>query len=147
MPMFNFLSEKRVSAASRSNLQGINAMEEAISRLSIDCDPADASRALYLISAPVSEMNMYIVNEIGAHLRNIAPRATIRNGDYPREKHIIDVNVVFSGLNNVQKIRDYYTKSLSLIPEFQKRQEERQARLKDMEDLGRVFRLCCPNRS
>jgi tubulin-like protein CetZ len=137
-PMFNFPFRK---TGFRNKIdqtyKGINAMEEAISKLSVDCDPADASRALYLISAPVSEMNMYIVNEIGAHLRNIAPRATIRNGDYPREKHIIDVNVVFSGLNNVQKIRDYYTKSLSLIPEFQKRQEDRQARLKDMEELGK----------
>jgi tubulin-like protein CetZ len=137
-PMFNFPFRK---SGFRSKIdqtyKGINAMEEAISRLSIECDPADASRALYLISAPVSEMNMYIINEIGAHLRNIAPKATIRNGDYPREKHIVDVNVVFSGLNNVRKIREYYTKSLSLIPEFQKRQEERVACLKDMEDLGK----------
>ena len=38
--------------------KGIQAMDEAITELSIKCNPADASRALYLLSAPAKEMNM-----------------------------------------------------------------------------------------
>ncbi len=86
--------------------KGIQAMDEAISQLSISCNPADASRALYLVSAPASEMNMYIIKEIGIYLRSIAPRATIRNGDYPRERATIDVSVILSGFSNVGKVRD-----------------------------------------
>jgi cell division GTPase FtsZ len=107
-------------------------MDEAVLRLSVPCNPADASRALYLVSAPAGEMNMYIIKEIGEYLRSIATRATIRNGDYPREKGILDVNVILSGLANVGKVRDYYRKS-----EFQRRQIEREERLREMEELGR----------
>jgi cell division GTPase FtsZ len=117
--------------------RGIQAMDEAVLRLSVPCNPADASRALYLVSAPAGEMNMYIIKEIGEYLRSIATRATIRNGDYPREKGILDVNVILSGLANVGKVRDYYRKSVSLIPEFQRRQIEREERLREMEELGR----------
>jgi tubulin-like protein CetZ len=117
--------------------KGMRAMDEAISQLSISCNPADASRALYLVSAPVDEMNMHIVKEIGIYLRGIAPKATIRNGDYPREKATIDVSVILSGFSHVAKIRELYTKSISLIPEYQKRREERENRLRDLEELGK----------
>ncbi len=117
--------------------KGIQAMDEAISQLSLACNPADASRALYLVSGPAGEMNMGIVKEIGIYLRSIAPKATIRNGDYPREKDVIDVNIIFSGLSHLEKIRDYYIKSSNLIPEYQRRREERENRLKAIEELGK----------
>lgn len=117
--------------------KGIQAMDQAISQLSLACNPADASRALYLVSGPSGEMNMGIIKEIGIYLRSIAPKATIRNGDYPREKDVIDVNIILSGLSHLDKIRDYYIKSASLIPEYQKRREERDNRLKAIDELGR----------
>jgi tubulin-like protein CetZ len=138
VPVFNFpLGKSGFRNKIDQTRKGINAMDEAISQLSVECDLEDASRALYLISAPVNEMNMYIVKEIGEHLRKLAPRATIRNGDYPRERGIIDVNVVVSGLSNVEKVRSYYSKSVKLIPEFQRRKEQREVRLKDMEEVGK----------
>ncbi|MCK5434060.1 MAG: cell division protein FtsZ, partial [Dehalococcoidales bacterium] len=66
--------------------RGIQAMDEAISELSLKCSPMDASRALYLLSAPANEMNMELVKDLGDYLRDIASEAIIRNGDYPREK-------------------------------------------------------------
>ena len=96
-----------------------------------------ASRALFLVSAPAGEMNMHIVKEIGERLRIMAPKATIRNGDYPRERNIIDVNLILSGFNNLAKIKEYYKKSLQMIPEFEKRRLDRENSLKEMEDLGR----------
>ena len=117
--------------------KGIQAMDEAISEMSLSCRPADAERALYLLSAPAKEMNMDMVKELGDYLRGIAPKATIRNGDYPRDRDTLGVHVVLSGLSNVEKIRNYYAKSVSLIPEFEKRREERESRLRSLEEVGK----------
>jgi cell division GTPase FtsZ len=103
----------------------------------LECNTEDAARALFLVSGPAGEMNMEIVKEIGAHLRKIAPRATIRNGDYPREKDVIDVHIIFSGLSHLVKIREYYVKSSNLIKEYQRRREDRERDQREMGDLGK----------
>ncbi len=117
--------------------KGIHAMDEAMSELSLSCNPADAGRALYLLSGPAKEMNMDLVKELGDYLRGICPEATIRNGDYPRGRGILDVTVILSGLSNVEKVREYYSKSVSLIPEFKRREKEIETKLRDMEDVGK----------
>ena len=117
--------------------KGIHAMDEAMSELSLSCNPADADRALYLLSAPAREMNMDLVKELGDYLRGICPEATIRNGDYPRPRGVLDVTVILSGLSNVEKVRGYYSKSVSLIPEFKRREQEIEAKLRDLEEIGK----------
>ena len=117
--------------------KGIQAMDEAISELSLKCNPADSRRALYLVSGPAKEMNMDMVKEIGDYMRDIAPEAIIRNGDYPRERGIVDVTVLLSELSDVEKVRDYYLKSTDLIPEFKKRQEETEDKLRALEDVSK----------
>jgi cell division GTPase FtsZ len=117
--------------------KGIQAMDEAISELSLKCNPADSRRALYLVSGPAKEMNMDMVKEIGDYMRDIAPEAIIRNGDYPRERGVVDVTVLLSELSDVEKIRDYYLKSTDLIPEFKKRQEETEDKLRALEDVSK----------
>ncbi|HUV76394.1 MAG TPA: tubulin/FtsZ family protein [Dehalococcoidales bacterium] len=118
-------------------LKGIQCMDEAISEMSLKCNPRDSKRALYLISAPHKEMNMDLVKALGDYLRDIAPEALIRNGDYPRERGLLDVTVVLSELSDVEKIREYYATSTNLIPEFQKRQEETEIKLKAIEDASK----------
>jgi tubulin-like protein CetZ len=117
--------------------KGIQAMDEAISELSLKCNPADCRRALYLVSGPAKEMNMDMVKEIGDYMRDIAPEAIIRNGDYPREKGLVDVTVLLSELSDVEKVRDYYIRSTDLIPEFKKRQEETEDKLKALDDVSK----------
>ncbi|MDP3880270.1 MAG: tubulin/FtsZ family protein [Dehalococcoidales bacterium] len=117
--------------------KGIHTMDEAISELSLSCNPADSRRALYLISAPSREMNVDLIKELGDYLRGIAPQAIIRNGDYPREKSSLDVSVILSELSDVEKIRNYYTQSTRLIPEFKRRQTETAVKLKEIEDTSR----------
>jgi cell division GTPase FtsZ len=117
--------------------KGIQAMDEAISELSLKCNPADSRRALYLVSGPAKEMNMDMVKEIGDYMRDIAPEAIIRNGDYPRERGIVDVTILLSELSDVEKVRDYYLKSTDLIPEFKKRQEETEDKLRALEDVSK----------
>jgi len=117
--------------------KGIQAMDEAISELSLKCNPADSRRALYLVSGPAKEMNMDMVKELGDYMRDIAPEAIIRNGDYPRERGLMDVTVILSELSDVDKIRNYYLKSTDLIPEFRKRQEETEDKLRALDDVSK----------
>jgi len=103
--------------------KGTQAMDVAMSKLSLKCNPADSKRALYLVTAPAKEMSVDLIKELGIHLKNVAPEAIIRSGDYPRERSLLDVSVILSELSDVAKVRDYFTKTLSLISTMQKRQE------------------------
>ena len=103
--------------------KGVQAMDAAISELSVKCNPADSKRALYLISAPPREMNVDLIKELGICLKNMAPEAVIRSGDYPRDRVSLDVSVILSELSDVAKIRNYFTKTIGLISTIKKRQE------------------------
>jgi len=139
VPMFNlpFTRKSDFRSKSTETHKGIQTMDEAMSELSIGCNPIDASRALYLLSAPSKEMSMNLVKELGDYLRSIAQKAIIRNGDYPREKAMVEVTLILSGLSDMEKIREYYDKSTNLIPEFERRREEIEGRLKSMEEVGK----------
>ena len=102
---------------------GTQAMDEAISGLSLKCNPIDSKRALYLISAPPKEINMDLIKELGTHLKNMAPEAIIRSGDYPKDRGSLDVTIVLSELSDVEKVRDYFTKSINIVSAIKKRQE------------------------
>ena len=112
---------------STSTYKGTQAMDEALGELSVKCNTKDSGRALYLLSAPAKEMNMDLIKELGEYLRSIAPEAIIRSGDYPRERGVMDVIVILSQLNDVEKVRRYYTKSAG-IAEAVKRKQEATAR-------------------
>ncbi|HEY96496.1 MAG TPA: cell division protein FtsZ, partial [Dehalococcoidia bacterium] len=101
---------------------------------SLNCKPEDARRALFLLSAPSREMNVDMVKELGDYMRNLTPLATIRNGDYPRQRGLLDVSIILSELSDVEKIRSYYTKSASFIPVMKKRQKETRERLQEIEE-------------
>jgi cell division GTPase FtsZ len=103
--------------------KGVQALDEAISGLSIKCNPLDSKRALYLVSAPAKEINVDLIKELGTYIKNMAPEAVIRSGDYPREKGSFDVTVVLSEISDVEKVRNYFTKAISIISELKKRQE------------------------
>ncbi len=103
--------------------KGTQAMDQAISGLSLKMNPIDSKRALYLVSAPPKEMNVDLIKELGTYLKSLAPEAVIRSGDYPREKGLINVTVILSELSDVERVRGYFTKTISLISALKKRQE------------------------
>ncbi len=117
--------------------KGLEAMDQALSDMSIECNPQDVNRALYLLSAPVKEMNMDMVKEMGDYLRTFAPQAIIRNGDYPREKGLLDVSVILSELSDVEKVRYYYEKSAALAQEMKRRQKAKTSKAALTEDAGK----------
>jgi len=113
--------------------KGIQAMDEAITGLSLKCNPVDSKRALYLISAPAKEMNMDLIKELGTYMKSLAPEAVIRSGDYPRERGSLDVTVILSELSDVEKVRDYFTKTISLISTLKRRLEGVETKHKGIE--------------
>jgi cell division GTPase FtsZ len=117
--------------------KAIQAMDAALSDISTRCNPKDASRALYLVTAPAKEINMDMIKEMGDWMRDMAPNAIIRNGDYPRDGTNMNVTVVLSELSDVEKVRKYYTASTDLVPVIKQRQKEVASKLQTIDDLGK----------
>jgi len=117
--------------------KGIQAMDEAVSELSTHVNPKDASRALYLISGPAKEINMDLVKEIGDWLKDMAPNAIIRNGDYPRESGQLNITLILSELSDVEKVRRYYNESTGLIPVIKQRQKDVENKLQSIDDSAK----------
>jgi cell division GTPase FtsZ len=119
---------------SQENLNAMQAMDASLSELSITCNPEDAGRALYLLAAPAKEMSMDISKGLGDYLRERAQNAVIRAGDFPGEKGVVDVTIMFSQLAFVQKIRDYYDRASAFASTQKERLRDSNSRLRDMED-------------
>ncbi len=113
--------------------KGTQAMDQAISGLSLKMNPIDSKRALYLVSAPPKEMNVDLIKELGTYLKSLAPEAVIRSGDYPREKGLINITVILSELSDVERVRGYFTKTISLISALKKRQEGIEGKYREIE--------------
>ncbi len=116
--------------------KGIQAMDQAISNLSLACNPKDSASALYLLSAPAREMNMDLVKELGEYLSEVAPEAIIRYGDYPRGGRALKITVILSQLSAVNEVREYYDEMPHLIQEKERRQEKNEAKLKELVDAS-----------
>ncbi|MFB0559168.1 MAG: tubulin/FtsZ family protein [Dehalococcoidales bacterium] len=101
--------------------KGAEVINDAISELSLKCNPSDAKKALYLLCAAPEEMNMNMINEIGSAVKRIATEAIIRSGDYPRGKRSLDVTLILSELINVGKVMEYFTKAIRYISYYEKR--------------------------
>ena len=97
------------------NSKAAQAMDKALGELSLTCEPKNAGRALYLVTAPAKEMNMEVIKQVGDNLRAVAPDALVRSGDYPRQKGSLDVVVILSEISSVRKITNYFTKAIDLI--------------------------------
>jgi len=112
--------------------KGIQAMAQAVSNLSLRCDPKDSGSALYLLSAPKVEMNMNLVKELGDWLRDVAPEATIRYGDYPRNESTLKITVVLSQLKRVDMVKEFYGNLVDLMQEKKKKQKIIDAELNEL---------------
>jgi cell division GTPase FtsZ len=116
---------------------GVQAAEAAISQLSVDCQPADVERALYLVTAPAADMKPEVFQELGGFLKSISPGAVIRSCDYPRGRGEMDVTVVFSGLTSIERIKGYYDIVVSLVRRAKKKQAEAEKKARAMEAAAR----------
>ena len=117
--------------------RGAQVMDNALSELSLQCNPKDAGRGLYLLSASPKEMDMNLVRDLGAHLKRIAPEAIIRTGDYPRGDGAVHVTVILSELSGVNKIVNYFTQTIELVTALKKKREGIEV---EHRDLGEAFK-------
>jgi len=134
---FSLTGSSHFRKKSTETHKGIHAMDEAISELSLKCKPMDAGRALYLVSAPAKYMNMDLVKELGEYLKDLSQEAIIRNGDYPRERGSLDITVVLSELNKVEKIKNYYESAVGIIDEIKKKEKLARTKLQVIDDAGK----------
>ena len=139
LPAFRlpFRTSRGFRDASTETNRGIEAMDESISELSFNCNPRDAARALYLVSAPTKEMNVTIIKELGEYLKSLVPEAIIRNGDYPREKGSLEVSVVLSELRNVENVKRYYLEAASVVSTIKKRRKKIVAKSKEIDEYSK----------
>ncbi len=138
LPIFRLFSfGKNFRRKSTETHRGVQAMDEALSELSVKVNPGETGRALYLVSAPHKEMNMDLVKDLGEYLRDMTPEAVIRNGDYPREKSLIDVTLVLSELGSVDKIKRYYQIATQYIQAAKGREKDAESKLKEIEEVAK----------
>jgi cell division GTPase FtsZ len=105
----------------------IKVMEEAISNLSVKCDPSYAAAALYLVSAPAREITMNFLEYLGDYMKSLAVNAVIRSGDYPIRRRMMGIDVILSQLENVDKVREFYEMSADVTkrtPDYLSRNKE-----------------------
>jgi cell division GTPase FtsZ len=121
----------------QESLRAMQAMDAAVSEMSIGVSPEDAGRALYLLAAPGRDMTMDIAKGLGDYLREMAENAVIRAGDFPRGGEDVSVTVIFSQLAFVQKVRDYYDRASAFAATQKERIKETTGRLRDMEDAAK----------
>ena len=136
------LNKKKFRDKALESFRGTQAMDATLSELSIDCDPKDAGKALYIIAGPGREMNIDMVKNISSYIKELAPKATIRGGDFPGEKKFIDVAVIFSQLSFVPRLKDFYEQATvyaagheGQLMETRKRIEELNVLSKDLPNL------------
>jgi len=135
-PWYSFFSERKRDFMDKAaeTQRGTHAMLDAINELSLKCNPVDAKRALYLISAPPEEMSMNLVNDIGNSLKRVASEAIIRSGDYPRGKRSLDVTLILSELSGVNKVMGYFTKAIHYLSSYKRRWEGFEYEPRGLED-------------
>lgn len=139
IPLFNFPFDWRKRSFTRKSIEthkGIQAMDNAISELSLDCDPKDSSRALYLLAAPDKEMNMDLVKELGDYLKEVASEAIIRYGDYPRKGGKLTITVIMSQLRHVAKIKGYYDRFPQAMEKKRTIENDLEAGLEELADAA-----------
>ena len=105
-----------------STQKGIQVMDEALGELSLKCNPTDARKGLYLLTAPHEVMSMDLIKELSSSLKSMATEAVIRSGDYPRGKNTLEVTTILSELVNSKRVMNYFTKAISYISTAKRRQ-------------------------
>ncbi|MFC2033240.1 tubulin/FtsZ family protein [Chloroflexota bacterium] len=134
LPIIKIPFERRHNFKNKSTetQKGISAMEQALSNLSVECNPLDSASALYLLSAPTKEMNMNLVKELSRYLSDTAPEAIVRYGDYPRGESTLKITVILSQLSSLYKVKQYYDKMPSYMQKTELLQKKSDSKLKEL---------------
>jgi len=119
------------------SFRGTQALDSTLTELSVTCNPRDAGTAMYIIAGPAKEMNMDMVKSVSDYIRELAPTTLIRGGDFPGEKHFIDVTMILSQLSFVPKIKEFYERATTYAQEHKGQIEEARKRIDALAELGK----------
>ncbi len=142
LPSFRFpweIRKKTFREKALESFRGTQALDATITDLSLTCDPRDAGKAIYIISGPEKELNMDMVKSVADYIKELAPSALIRGGDFPGEKRFIDVTVILSQLSFVPRIKDFYEQAVKYAQEHKVQIEETRKRIESLSDLGKAL--------
>jgi cell division GTPase FtsZ len=117
--------------------EGIHAIDQAVAELSAAIKPTEAHRVLFMVSGPYKELSVRLVQDLDVYLRLLCSQATIRGGDYPVEKGLLDVTLILSDLGDAETVRRYYQKASKLMGDTETRYRERAGKTALTEEAGR----------
>jgi len=140
LPAFRFpweIRKKHFRDKAVESFRGSQALDATLSDLSVSCNPKDAAKAVYLMSGPAREMNMDMVKGVSDYISEMAPGAVVRGGDFPGEKHFVDITLILSHLSFVPKIKDFYERATEYGEEHKEQIEETHRRIEALAELGR----------
>jgi hypothetical protein len=140
LPTFRFpweIRKKKFRDKALESFRGTQAMDATIGDLSITCSPKDSGKAIYLMCGPAREMNMDMVKSLSDYVKEIAPNAQIRGGDFPGEKHFIDVTLMLSHLSFVPKIKEYYEQATTYKEVHKGQLEQTHRKINALAELGK----------
>jgi cell division GTPase FtsZ len=131
------IRKKNFREKALESFRGSQALDATISDLSVTCSPKDAAKAMYIIAGPSRELNMDMVKSVSDYIKEIAPTALIRGGDFPGEKHFIDVTLILSQLSFVPRIKDFYEAAVQYGQEHKVEIVETRKRIDALADLAK----------
>jgi len=140
LPSFRFpweIRKKTFREKALESFRGTQALDATITDMSLTCDPKDAGKAIYIVSGPEREINMDMVKSVADYIKELAPNAVIRGGDFPGEKHYVDVTLILSQLAFVPRIKDFYEQATRYAQEHQGQLEETKKRIDSLAELGK----------
>ena len=140
LPSFRFpweIRKRTFREKALESFRGTQALDATISDLSLTCSPKDAGKAIYIISGPAKETNMDMVKSVADYVKELAANALIRGGDFPGEKHFVDVTLILSHLSFVPRIKDFYEQATQYAQEHQGQIEETKKRIQSLAEIGK----------
>ena len=140
LPSFRFpweIRKRTFREKALESFRGTQALDATITDLSITCSPKDSGKAIYIISGPERELNMDMVKSVADYIKELAPTSLIRGGDFPGEKHFVDVTLILSQLAFVPRIKDFYEQATKYAQEHQGQIDETKKRIQSLAEIGK----------
>jgi len=144
LPAFRFpweIVKSKFNDKAIESFRGSQALDAAISDMSIAVNARDAAKAIYIMSGPAKEMNMDMVKAVSDSIAELAPNALIRGGDFPGEKHFIDLTLILSQLSVVPRVAEIYEQATRYAEQHQGQIQETHSKIQQLTDIGRELPL------
>jgi len=80
---------------------------------------------------------MDMVKSVSDYIKELASNALIRGGDFPGERHYIDVTLILSQLSFVPRIKDFYEQATQYAKEHEEQLKQTKKRIDSLAELSK----------